>query len=543
MLLSTLPVLFAAISTAVIELNWNIGYVENADPRGGFPRRVIGINGEWPIPPVIANQGDVLVIHATNNLQRDSPTSIHFHGIFQNGTNFYDGALGINDCGIPFGGSYTYKVKLNQVGSFWIHGHGFGDYPNGFRTPLVIQNYEDNLTFGYYDEFTVALSDWYDREFEDLFYNDFFLEFNGEGAEPIPSGPVINDAPNQVFAVKPGQKYRFRVIAMATFASMKFWIDNHNLTIVEVDGVSVHPYQVDTLLLGSAQRYSVVVDTLKSINYNYNINVAFNEDMFGDNFPANYSRSVTSTLQYSPTAPLFNFTGDEPEFTLDETQLVPIVPIHSIAPDFTLTYKVVFGKFTDDRNHGSFDRVSYAFPNVPAIFSASTMGNLATQNAIYGPSTHSNVLPYNQMIQLVVLNLDKEGDHPFHMHGHSFQLVGKGYTPYYNETALNPVFNALKNPVRRDTVIIPKRGWAVLRFRADNPGVWPFHCHIQWHFATGLAAQLIEAPLQLQKSQTIPQQMKNNCIARGIKITGNAAGYHDNTTFTGLAPPLKYILE
>lgn len=39
----------------------------------------------------------------------------------------------------------------------------------------------------------------------------------------------------------------------------------------------------------------------------------------------------------------------------------------------------------------------------------------------------------------------------------------------------------------RDTVYIPSRGYAVLRFRAENPGVWLFHCHILWHLATGMA--------------------------------------------------------
>lgn len=34
---------------------------------------------------------------------------------------------------------------------------------------------------------------------------------------------------------------------------------------------------------------------------------------------------------------------------------------------------------------------------------------------------------------------------------------------------------------------IPTRGYAVLRLRADNPGVWLFHCHILWHLATGMA--------------------------------------------------------
>ncbi|KAJ3309418.1 ferroxidase fet3 [Boothiomyces sp. JEL0838] len=535
--------LLAVIHCEVITLNWDIGYVDGGDPRGGFPRQVIGVNGQWPIPPVVANQGDTLVINARNVLKEGQVTSVHFHGLFQNGTNYYDGALGINDCGIPFNSNYTYVVNLSQTGSYWIHGHGFGDYPNGFRTPLVIKDSSDPARYGYVDEFTLGLADWYDRTYEDIFYNDYFLQFNGEGTEPIPSAPIVNDAPNQVFSVQPGQGYRFRLILMGTYAPMQFWIENHNLTIIEVDGVSVQPYNVECVLLGAAQRYSVVVQTLDSTDYNYQIHVDFNEDMFGNNFPANYSKSVISTLQYDPAAPMFNYTGPVPAFTLDETQLVPIVPIHSVAPDYTLTLKARLGKFNDSRNHGSFDRIAYAFPNVPAILSATTMGDLAAQSAIYGPATHSNVLPYNQMIQLVVFNIDKEGSHPFHLHGHVFQIVGKSTTPYYNETAMNPIFNSLENPVRRDTVIVPSKGWAALRFRADNPGVWPFHCHIQWHLSTGLVAQFIEAPLQLQSSQTVPDSMKNNCIARGLKVSGNAAGYHDNKTFTGLAPPLKYILE
>lgn len=45
----------------------------------------------------------------------------------------------------------------------------------------------------------------------------------------------------------------------------------------------------------------------------------------------------------------------------------------------------------------------------------------------------------------------------------------------------------LSRAVLRDTVQIPRRGYAVLRFRADNPGVWLFHCHILWHLAGGMA--------------------------------------------------------
>lgn len=45
----------------------------------------------------------------------------------------------------------------------------------------------------------------------------------------------------------------------------------------------------------------------------------------------------------------------------------------------------------------------------------------------------------------------------------------------------------LSRAVLRDTVQIPTRGYAVLRFRAENPGVWLFHCHVLWHLANGMA--------------------------------------------------------
>lgn len=47
---SALAPLFAAAPTlaAVHEIWWNITYVEDANPDGLQPRRVIGVNGTWP---------------------------------------------------------------------------------------------------------------------------------------------------------------------------------------------------------------------------------------------------------------------------------------------------------------------------------------------------------------------------------------------------------------------------------------------------------------------------------------------------------------
>lgn len=70
------------------------------------------------------------------------------------------------------------------------------------------------------------------------------------------------------------------------------------------------------------------------------------------------------------------------------------------------------------------------------------------------------------------------GIHPIHLHGHTVQLVART-----NSTCSNSPI-----PMRRDTWMEPR--WnssdpnhpsTVVRFQADNPGVWFFHCHMEWH--------------------------------------------------------------
>ncbi|KAJ2316938.1 hypothetical protein GGI00_006892, partial [Coemansia sp. RSA 2681] len=61
----------------------------------------IGANGKLPIPPVTMTAGDTLALTVHNSL--NVTTSIHTHGIFQNGTNFMDGPASVTQCGIPPG--------------------------------------------------------------------------------------------------------------------------------------------------------------------------------------------------------------------------------------------------------------------------------------------------------------------------------------------------------------------------------------------------------------------------------------------------------
>jgi hypothetical protein len=46
------------------------------------------------------------------------------------------------------------------------------------------------------------------------------------------------------------------------------------------------------------------------------------------------------------------------------------------------------------------------------------------------------------------------------------------------------------NPLKKDTVYVPAFGYVVLRFLADNEGIWMFHCHLLWHQASGMAMSI-----------------------------------------------------
>lgn len=76
------------------------------------------------------------------------------------------------------------------------------------------------------------------------------------------------------------------------------------------------------------------------------------------------------------------------------------------------------------------------------------------------------------------------GEHPIHLHSHFFWLIATSAYPEAEQLW------GSTNPMRRDTVSVPAQGWAKIRFQANIPGVWPFHCHIDW-FARSLCICLL----------------------------------------------------
>ncbi len=93
---------------AVRAYRWVITDIE-ANPDGVF-RPMITINGKYPGELVRCNQGDTVVVHVEN--RSANTTALHWHGLFQNGSNWMDGTPGVTQCGIAPGRSFRYEFTV-----------------------------------------------------------------------------------------------------------------------------------------------------------------------------------------------------------------------------------------------------------------------------------------------------------------------------------------------------------------------------------------------------------------------------------------------
>ena len=133
--------------------------------------------------------------------------------------------------------------------------------------------------------------------------------------------------------------------------------------------------------------------------------------------------------------------------------------------------------------------------------------------------TFIDSLPLNEVVQLVFVNILPdamfETHHGVHLHGHNFAVLKMGF-PEHNETTGewskptedivcdtnlcadakwkkgHPKKMNLKNPPIKDNVMVPSRGYTVIRFKTDNPGFWLLHCHADIHLMEGMAMVLNE---------------------------------------------------
>jgi hypothetical protein len=165
----------------------------------GVIKNSLLINGQFPGPLIEANWGDWIEVKVTNALT-DEGTSIHWHGILQMGTPWFDGVPSVSQCPIAPGQSLTYRFRADLYGTSWYHcklpgrlhwsyltgeAHYSAQYAGGAVGPMVIPGPVFNAIYDV-DLGPVMLSDWYHQDYYTLVNNTM------HGAVPASNNNLVS---------------------------------------------------------------------------------------------------------------------------------------------------------------------------------------------------------------------------------------------------------------------------------------------------------------------------------------------------------------
>ena len=84
------------------------------------------------------------------------------------------------------------------------------------------------------------------------------------------------------YTIERNKTYRLRLVNTGSFASIRFSVDNHSLTLIEADGTLLAPTEVAGVTVAVAQRYSVLLYATQtsSPNGTYWMRATVQSDMF-----------------------------------------------------------------------------------------------------------------------------------------------------------------------------------------------------------------------------------------------------------------------
>ncbi|XP_064643110.1 uncharacterized protein LOC135497272 isoform X2 [Lineus longissimus] len=370
-----------------------------------------------------------------------------------------------------------------------------------------------------------------------------------------------NGAPLARFKVKKGNSYRFRLISAGTMYALRFSIDGHGLKVVATDGHEVDPVVVQFIHLNPGERYDFMLEANQA-STNYMIRaetlevgpvhimeaILNYEGVDSNEEPSTKPRTCTvstpckalncpTTFKYHPKGRYNECLG------IDKLRgregKVPKVDGSS--------FKHLFLNFAQptwkDWSPASVNGRVFRNPTVSPLTQPNEMHwgcdpKQCGEEKVCACTYHVDI-NYGDTVQMVFMNMGvgRGWAHPVHLHGHSFYVVKEGLAEYNHTTGKmigdnldidchgNPdrkksLCNAatwsdstwvgdsipginLERPPLKDTVNVPTGGYVVVRFKAENPGVWLMHCHTENHNLDGMSMLVREA------ADRIPKPPKN----------------------------------
>ncbi|XP_006663136.1 laccase-22 [Oryza brachyantha] len=520
--------LLQALSAHAITRHYKFNVVMRNMTRLCSTKPVLTVNGKFPGPTLYAREGDNVLVKVVNHVANN--VTIHWHGVRQIRTGWYDGPAYITQCPIQPGSSFLYNFTITgQRGTLLWHAH-----INWLRATIhgaIVILPKLGVPYPFpapHKEDVIVLGEWWKEDTENVINQAMQL---GVGPNISDShtinghpGPLSECASSQdgfKLKVENGKTYMLRIINAALNDDLFFKVAGHELTVVEVDAVYTKPFTTDTLLITPGQTTSVLLRANQSAGrYLLSVSPFMDSPLQVDNKTGTATLHYANTVSSSMAAPLIliklppqNATSIVSKFadrlhSLNSKEYPANVP-QTIDHSLLLTVGVGVNPcpscINGTRVVGTINNVTFIMPstpilqayyyNIPGVFTqdfpatplhkfnytGSGPKNLQTMNG-----TRVYRLPYNASVQVVLQDtgIISPESHPIHLHGFNFFVVGRGVGNYNPKTSPS-TFNLI-DPIERNTVGVPTGGWTAIRFRADNPGVWFMHCHFEVHTSWGL---------------------------------------------------------
>ncbi|XP_010062029.2 putative laccase-9 [Eucalyptus grandis] len=503
---------------------------------------LLTVNGSFPGPVIRVHKGDLVFVNVHN--QGDYGITLHWHGVKQPRNPWSDGPEYITQCPIEPQTNFTYEVNFtDEEGTLWWHAHS--DWTRATVHGAIVILPSEGSTFPFPEpdgEDIIVLGSWYEEEK----LNEVLNEDLAAGSDvPRATGYMINgqfgdfvpcskETTYHLF-VDYGKTYLLRIVNAAVSAEHFFSIAKHNMTVVGMDGAYTKPVVTSYITIGPGQTMDVLLTTDQSLGRYYMAARRYSSE---DTSVTAFSHiNVTAILQYkgnysltsppifpSDTLPGFydyfaaaNFLAQLKSLANEEypisvplnistrmfitasmnellcandscasgdskiaTSLSNISWVNPSIDVLLAYYRNISGVYTSD------------FPDLPPMWYNFTGDDLSTSLAVAAEGTKVKVLNFNETVEIIFQGtnlLTGSETHPMHLHGHSFYVVGSGFKNFDNES--DPQGYNLIDPPKVNTFSVPKKGWITIRFTANNPGVWFWHCHIDRHMSWGMDTAFI----------------------------------------------------
>ncbi|XP_035778845.1 uncharacterized protein LOC118459510 isoform X1 [Anopheles albimanus] len=362
--------------------------------------------------------------------------------------------------------------------------------------------------------------------------------------------PESQHIPLTVFNVEKGQRYRFRLInAEFLNCPVELSIENHNLTVIASDGFGIQPVEdLGSFVSYAGERFDFVVKTNQPIgNYLMRFRGLMDCD---ERFTSAYQFAVLryrgapedqeyeSWPPYDYDAPGVQLNslnagpGAENVITIAETNSLQQEDLLLLRNETDYKFYVYYDFYGKDNPHfhvpnlygfqqvvnntnrlytPQLNHISMRMPPIPflpgkdlldeASFCNETTVRVAGRDCRneFCECSHVLQIPLHSTVEMVMIDegYTFDANHPFHLHGHAFRVVGMDRVGRnttiedirrMDEQGLLP--RRLKRAPIKDTVTIPDGGYTIIRFIANNPGYWLFHCHIEFHAEIGMSLVL-----------------------------------------------------